>query len=95
MKVMKLWLLVILVICVSASTGLAAIEDRIGLVLRWRGINESTGEKDFGYVELANVTGRGLWVAFQQELAPASLDASRGSGKEQSFPGIYFNGQFI
>jgi hypothetical protein len=82
MRWMKLWLLVTLVVCIDASTGSAAMEGRLHLALQWRGINESTGEKDFGYVELANVTGRGLWVAFQKE-------------KGQSFPGIYFNGQFI
>jgi len=92
---MKLWLLVTLVVCVVVSTSLATIDGKIRVTLQWHEINGSISEKDFDFVELSDVTGRGLWVAFQQELAPASLDASRGSGKEQSFPGIYFNGQFI
>jgi len=55
---------------------------KLAVALEWRHADGKTGRKDFGAVDVSDVAGRGLWVAFQTE-------------KKQSYPGICMGGKFV
>lgn len=80
---MRRWMIVFAACVLWAGTGSAALADgKMTVSLAWTIGEGEAGRTDYAPMDLREVAGRGLWVAFQAE------------GDKQHFPGVCVAGKF-
>ncbi len=75
-----LLLIVFFVLCVAAPR-LEAGDEKLALAMEWQRVDGTEGREVVAEVDITQVNGRGLWVAFQKE-------------GDRSYPGVCLGGKF-